>query len=209
VPIELRELIEPASTAVVAMELKRATVGDLATPDHPLAAAARERNLVETVSRVVRAARAAGVRVVHCTAGFRPDGAGSPANAPVLAYGRKHREHLLLGSDEAMPVPELGPEPEDLVSVRTHGVAPFVGTELDPMLRSLGVTTIVLVGNSLNVGIIGACIEAVDFGYRVVVPTDAVVGVPPEYGDLMTEHSLRLLARCTSADEIVDTWSSQ
>lgn len=76
------------------------------------------------------------------------------------------------------------------------------------MLRSLGVTTIVLVGNSLNVGIIGACIEAVDFGYRVVVPADAVVGVPPSYGDLVMEHSLGLLAMRTTTEEVVGVWSA-
>jgi len=209
---ELGELIEPATTALVAMELKRVTVGDLqgsspaGAPGNPLGAVAAQQGTVEKLARLARAARTVGVRVIHCTAAFRPDGAGSPGNAPLLASALRHRARLRLGSPEAEPVRELGPEPEDLVSVRLHGVAPFVGTELDPLLRSLGVRSVVLVGGSVNVGIVGACIEAVDFGYRVVIPRDGVIGVPEDYVDAVFEHTLRLLARVTRVDELIAAW---
>ena len=65
---------------------------------------------------------------------------------------------------------------------RHHGVSPFSGTELDAVLRRLGVRSIVACGVSLNVGILGLTIEAVSLGYRVAVATDAVAGVPVEYG---------------------------
>ena len=152
------------------------------------------------------AARAAGVRVVHCTAAFREDGAGSAANAPILAAAVKHRSRLLLGSPEADPVLELGPDPADLVSVRLHGVAPFVATDLHARLRNLGIANVVLVGGSVNVGIVGAAIEAVDLGYRVVIPRDGVIGHPTEYAELVLEHTLALLARLTTVEEILAIW---
>ena len=37
-------------------------------------------------------------------------------------------------------MPELGPEPDDLVLTRTHGLDPMAGTDLDPVLRNLGIT---------------------------------------------------------------------
>jgi nicotinamidase-related amidase len=103
-------------------------------------------------------------------------------------------------------VRELGPEPEDLVSVRLHGVAPFVGTDLDARLRNLGVRTVVLVGGSVNLGIVGAAVEAVDLGYRVVVPRDGVIGHPTDYTELVLEHTLALLARLTTVDELLAEW---
>lgn len=211
--ITLDELVEPSHTALLAMELKRVTVGDLVgsssegAPGNALAAVAADRDLVPRVAVLARAARAAAVRVVHCTAGYREDGAGSSRNAPILASAYKHRRRLLLGSPEAAPVLELGPEPEDLWSVRTHGVAPFVGTDLDAMLRNLHVRTVVLVGGSVNVGIVGAAVEAVDFGYRVVIPRDGVIGHPVDYADAVIEHSLTLLARITSIDDLIAAWS--
>ena len=211
-PLDLANLVEPATTALLAVELKRVTVGDLqasspaGAPGNPLGAIAAEQRLVPRLAELAHAARAAGVRVVHCTAAFREDGAGSAANAPILAAAVKHRSRLLLGSPEADPVLELGPEPEDLVSVRLHGVAPFVGTGLDATLRNLGIANVVLVGGSVNVGIVGAAIEAVDLGYRVVVPRDGVIGHPAEYTELVLEHTLALLARITTIDQIVAVW---
>jgi nicotinamidase-related amidase len=212
VPPDLASLVEPVTTALLAVELKRVTVGDLqasspdGAPGNPLGAVAAEQHLVPRLAELASTARAAGVRVVHCTAAFRADGAGSGTNAPILANAVKHRSRLLLGSPEAEPVRELGPEPEDLVSVRLHGVAPFVGTGLDPLLRNLGVRTVVLVGGSVNVGIVGAAIEAVDLGYRVVIPRDGVIGHPTAYAELVLEHTLTLLARITTVAELIDTW---
>ena len=211
-PLDLASLADPATTALLAVELKRVTVGDLqasspdGAPGNPLGAVAAEQRLVPRLADLARAARAVGVRVVHCTAAFREDGAGSATNAPILAAAVKHRSRLLLGSPEADPVLELGPEPEDLVSVRLHGVAPFVGTGLDALLRNLGVRNVVLVGGSVNVGILGAAIEAVDLGYRVVIPRDGVIGHPTEYAELVLEHTLALLARITTIDELLAVW---
>ena len=211
-PLDLASLVDPASTALLLVELKRVTVGDLqasspdGAPGNPLGAIAAEQRLVPRLAELAHVARAGGVRVVHCTAAFRADGAGSAANAPILAAAVKHRSRLLLGSPEADPVLELGPEPEDLVSVRVHGVAPFVGTGLDAMLRNLGIVNVVLVGGSVNVGIVGAAIEAVDLGYRVVIPRDGVIGHPTEYAELVLEHTLALLARLTTVDELMEAW---
>ena len=136
------------------MEIQRGVVGDLSSfPD--LAAAAQQVGLVANTARLLSSARAAGVPVVHCTAGFRADRRGSPANAPLIATLLRRPEHLVDGTPAVELVPELGAEPDDLVSHRAHGVSPFTGTALDATLRALGVTTVVATGVSLNLGIVG------------------------------------------------------
>ena len=206
-PVTLRELVEPVATAVLVMEMKRVTVGDLqassapGAPGNPLAAVGEAMGLVPNVARLLDAARRADVRVVHCTAAFRADGA-APAPTPILASAVKHRGRLLLGSPEAEPALELGRSPDDLHSVRLHGVAAFVGTELDAMLRNLDVRNVVLVGGSVNLGIVGTAIEAVDLGYRVVVPRDGVVGHPAEYADAVLVHTMPLVATVTDIDSV-------
>ena len=104
-------------------------------------------------------------------------------------------------------LPELR-GPDDLESVRLHGIAPFIGTSLDPILRSLGTRTIIATGVSLNRGITGMTIEAVDHGYHVVIPTDAVAGYPAEYGKLVLEHTLKNIATLTTVAELTSLWSS-
>ena len=48
---------------------------------------------------------------------------------------------------------------------------------------------------------------AVDLGYQVVVPSDAVVGVPVEYGESVMENTISLLATVVATDDVVDAWS--
>ena len=85
------------------------------------------------------------------------------------------------GSEGATLLPEFGPAPTDVVLSRWHGVGPMGGTDLDAILRNLGVTTIVAVGVSVNIAITNLVMDAVNAGYRVVVPRDAVAGIPTDY----------------------------
>src|SRR5581483_11216661 len=102
-------------------------------------------------------------------------------------------------------LPELY-DPADLESRRYHGFSPFTGTSLDQTLRALGVRTVVALGVSLNLGIPGLCLEAVNLGYRVVVVTDAVAGMPAEYGDAVLANTISLLAARVTADELIGAW---
>lgn len=210
-PVDLAALAAPRHTAVVVSEMKRITVGDLvatntpSAPGAPLAAAGAELGLVDNVAHLLAAARAAGIKVVHATSAFREDGVGSPPNAPLLASALRHRHHLLEGSEAAEPAHEVY-EPGDVWLVRHHGLGPFLATGLDSLLRSLDVTTVVLVGGSVNVGIPAAAIEAVDLGYRVAIPRDAVVGVPVEFVEQAFEHQLRYVAWITAVDDLVAVW---
>jgi nicotinamidase-related amidase len=116
-------------------------------------------------------------------------------------------EHLVEGTPAVELVAELGPAPTDLVSHRGHGVSPFIGTSLDPILRALGVSTVVATGVSVNLGIVGLAVEAVNLGYHVVVVTDAVAGVPRHYADAVLEHTLALVAKLATTDEVVTAFT--
>ncbi|MFC4906367.1 cysteine hydrolase family protein [Actinomadura gamaensis] len=204
-PTDLAELADPARTALLVMEMQRGVAGDLARfPD--LVTICAERGVTASAARVARAARAAGVRVVQCTAAFRPDRAGSHTrNSPFLRALLKDPSHMLEGTGAVEVLPELS-DPSDLESRRYHGFSPFTGTSLDMTLRSLGVGTVVAVGLSLNLGVPGLCLEAVNLGYRVVCVTDAVAGTPAEYGDAVLAHTIPLLAARATADELIRAW---
>lgn len=207
--MDLRELVSREHTAVVLMEMQRGVVGDLAGPLlAPLVDAARGRGIVAALAEVVRAAREVDVPVVHAVVRFRGDGVGTPINTPTLTrLQRSDPDRLREGAADTDVLPELMPRPDDVLSWRRHGMSAFTGTDLDTALRSLGVRTVLLGGVSLNVGVIGTAIEAVNLGYRVAVVRDGVVGVPLEYGDDVLRHSLRALGAQPSAAEIVEAWA--
>lgn len=207
--MDLRELVSREHTAVVLMEMQRGVVGDLAGPLlAPLVDAARGRGIVAALAEVVRAAREVDVPVVHAVVRFRGDGVGTPINTPTLTrLQRSDPDRLREGAADTDVLPELMPRPDDVLSWRRHGMSAFTGTDLDTALRSLGVRTVLLGGVSLNVGVIGTAIEAVNLGYRVAVVRDGVVGVPLEYGDDVLRHSLRALGAQPTAAEIVEAWA--
>jgi nicotinamidase-related amidase len=206
VSVILSELAAPTHTAVLTMEVQRAVVGDLsAIPE--LAEAAARTALIPNIARVLAAARPLHIPVIHCLAAFRADRAGTAVNCALIGSVLRNPEHMLVGSPAAALVPELGPEPGDLVSTRLHGVSPFIGTSLDPWLRSLGIRTVVATGVSVNLGVLGLAIEAVNFGYRVVVPRDTVTGVPADYADAVLANTFPLISTLTTTDDLLDAWA--
>ncbi len=81
------------------------------------------------------------------------------------------------------------------------------GTDLDAVLRNLGVSTVVVVGVSLNIAIPNLVMDAVNAAYRVIVPSDAVAGIPADYGDAVIANTLSLLATITTTDDLLRVWS--
>ncbi|WP_020106407.1 cysteine hydrolase [Nocardia sp. 348MFTsu5.1] len=201
--IDLADLVAPGHTAIVTQELQGAVVG----PDAGLRVLAEEarREALPNIARLLPAARAAGVHVVHCLVQRRPDGLGSNHNAKLFAIGRSE-VGIEPGTPGSALLPDFGPEPTDLTLSRWHGLGPMGGTDLDAILRNLGVTTIVAVGVSLNVAIPNLVMDAVNAAYRVVLPRDAVAGFPAEYGNAIIDNTLSLLATVTTTDDLLRTW---
>ncbi len=188
------------------MEIQRGVVGDLSSfPE--LAAAAEDAGVVPTTAHLLGVARARGVRVVHCTAEFRADRAGTVVNCQLIAAALRNPAHLLAGTPATGLVPPLTVDDGDLVSTRLHGVSPFTGTDLDTWLRNLGVRTVVATGVSVNLGILGLAIEAVNLGYQVVVVRDAVAGIPVDYAAAVLANTLPLISTVVTSRELEDVWS--
>jgi len=188
--------------AVVTMELQRGVMGDLASfPD--LAAAAKSVGVPEHAGELAALARELHIPVVHCTAEFRSDRAGTLTNTPLHTTLLRNPAHLLEETPATELIPELRLSPADIVLPRRHGVSPFTGTDLDATLRNLGVQTLIVTGVSLNIGVLGLSIEGVNLGYHVVIATDAVCGVPLDFGQEILTHSLGLLAILATTAEIL------
>jgi nicotinamidase-related amidase len=199
---DLGELVAPAHTAIVTQECQGAVMG----PDAGLAVLANEarREALPNIERLLPAARDAGVQVVHCLVQRRPDGLGGNHNAKIFAISAD--VVIEPGTSGAELLRELGPAPSDLVLRRSHGIGPMGGTDLDAVLRNLGVTTIVAVGVSVNLAITNLVMDAVNKAYRVVVPRDAVAGIPTDYADAIIDNMLSLLATITTTDDLLRTW---
>jgi nicotinamidase-related amidase len=205
VAIDLAALVDPAHTAVVTQECQKAVLGEHAV--FPQLAEAARGQTVPAIARLVKQARSSGVNVVHCIAAHPPGFVGYNTNARLFGAARKSGVTLAAGTEATEVIDEIGNAPSDITSVRMHGIGPFHGTDLDPLLRNLGIRTIVAVGVSVNIGLTNLVMDAVNASYNVVLPRDAVCGIPAEYSDAVIDNTLSLLATLTMTDDLVEVWS--
>jgi biuret amidohydrolase len=206
--MELAELVAPSHTALLISEMQRGIAGDLAGPVvGALADVVRERDVVGRLRDLAGGARAHGVPVVHATLQYRPGRVGVRINTPLMAVTLRDPEHMLEGTPATEIVPELGPEPGDVVAGRRHGMSAFTGTDLDTILRSLDVRTVVIGGVSLNEAVFGCAIEAVNLGYRVAVLRDGTAGLPEDFAEDMFRHVYNLLGAIPTVDAVLAAWA--
>jgi biuret amidohydrolase len=203
VTVDLRPYLDPRRCAVVVFECQQMVLGPCA-PYAGLADAARV-GMLRHLPGLLDAARSAGAAVVYCTVSGRAGGLGA-AKVPLL-----DRQAASPGSGaepDRSIVPEVAPCDGDVIVDRTHGMSAFHGTELDTCLRALSVETVLPTGVSANIGVIGTAIEAVNHGYRLVIPTDCIAADPPEYGEQMMRFTYRNLGYLTTASAVAETWRS-
>jgi biuret amidohydrolase len=206
--MELVDLVAPSHTALLISEMQRGIIGDLAGPVvGQLAAVVREHDVVGRLSALAAGARTHGVPVVHATMQHRPDRVGMRINTPLMAVSSRNPDHMLVGSPAAEIVPELRPEPGDVVHDRKHGLSPFTGTDLDAILRSLDIQTVVIGGVSRNLAVLGTAIEAANLGYRIAVLRDGTAGVPEPFAEDMLRYVFALLGACPTVDDVLAAWA--
>ncbi len=206
-PIDITPLVNPNHTALLTNEVQSSVFdadGDLA---------ANARRILGNIVRLADAARLADVPVLHAVKHFRRDSLARNRNIVLYqlrgvlpdADSRPEPDSRLQPGCQV--VPELGPDERDLVMTRLHGMGAVHDSGIDPVLRILGVSTVVVVGVSLNVGIPNSVMDLANRGYNVVVPSDAVAGTPMQYQDQIMKHTIRHLARVAPTQAILEAWS--
>ena len=145
--------------------------------------------------------------VIHCTAENLPDRFGTNTNARLFVAARRLGLKNRPSSADVRPVADVF-EAGDLVLPRFHGLSPLTGTHLDSLLRNQGVHSLIVIGVSLNLAVPNLVMDAVNRSYTVVLVSDAVVGVPVEYGREVIRHSLGLVSTVVTSQQLEQAWVS-
>jgi len=127
--------------------------------------------IVPRIAELLNAARELGVPVIHVVDSHVPQ---------VDAEFRLWGPHAVRGSEEARIVPELGPAEGDYV-VEKRRYDGFVYTDLDLLLRELGVDTVIVTGIHTHICVQQTVLGAFYRGYRVIVPVDCVAAATEEW----------------------------
>ncbi len=147
--------------------------------------------VIANTRAVLETARAAGVPVIYFQNGFDPDyveagGPGSPnyhkSNALKTMRARPELQGRLLarGTWDHALVEELAPQPGDIVLSKTR-YSGFFNSQLDSVLRSRGIRTLVFVGIATNVCVESTLRDGFFLEYFGVVLEDATHQAGPEF----------------------------
>ena len=124
------------------------------------------RNLIPAIRREMEKARAEGMPIIYVCDSHVPGDPELNVWPP----------HAMKGTTGAEILPELQPREEDLIVEKTRYDA-FYNTSLESILRSLGVTDMILTGVCTEICIHYTGVGAIQRGFRVHVPEDCVHGL--------------------------------
>lgn len=161
-----------------------------------------QRGTIPKIARLLDHFRGQQLPIFHLPFIFRPGLADVVVNSMLLAISAK-TPRMLPGYPEAEFAPGLEPVDGEYVVTRTANLIAFNQTELDSILRRLGIETVVLTGVSTNVAIAGNTMAATDLGYNVVIPEDCIAGGDPHSHRMIVDHQLRLLATITDSASVI------
>jgi nicotinamidase-related amidase len=209
---ELHELVDPSHTALVVVDMQR----DFCTPgwafDRLGVDISMYPPMIPRLARLIGRARAAGVRVVFVLMTVLP-GRASESPAQIRFNLRLHLashgggepvQYTTEGSEGQAIVDELAPEPGDLV-VKKYRSSGFWGTNLDLLLRSNGIKSVVMTGATTEGCVESTARDAMFNDYYVVIAEDCVASDDPaqhEASMLLMRHRFDI----AKAEEIVAVW---
>jgi nicotinamidase-related amidase len=179
-------VLDRATTALVVIDMQRDFCAPGGYADRAGLDVARLAAPIAAIGRLLGAARAAGVLVVHTREGHRPDLSDCPpaklarsvaAGAPIGARGPLGRL-LVRGEYGHDFIDELRPVAGEVV-VDKPGYGAFHRTDLAEILERLGIATLVLCGVTTEVCVHSTLREAVDRGYACWTVGDACAASDP------------------------------
>jgi nicotinamidase-related amidase len=159
----------------------------------------KERNVLLRTRAVIAKARAAGAPIGYVRIGFSPDYRECPSNSPVFSRARS-AGMFKLGTWGTEIHPDLAPQPGDFDIVK-HRVSPFYGTSLEPILRTHGVTHLVMSGVSTNGVVHSGAREAHDRDYACTVLEDCCAGATTDEHETAL-RSVGRFAAIKNSDEV-------
>jgi nicotinamidase-related amidase len=186
-------MFEIPSTALLVMDFQAGVVeGYSSDPEAVLAA---EVALLD-------AARSAGLRIVYVVPSFRP---GFPEiSARNKPFGSRRAS---ASPGDAAPVsvvhPAVAPQDGDIV-VAKHRIGAFVGTDLDQVLRSNDVHTLVLTGVSTSGVVLSTALMAGDLDYRLLVVEDCCGEVDRELHRVLLAGPIGRQADVVRSPQVVE-----
>jgi len=195
--------VDPATSALLVLHYQNGLVRhDGVFAFSGSAAQVEKHGCLETTAAVLEASRAAGVQVFYVNIEFRPGFPELKKPTYPLIESIQERNAFLRGSWDAAVPEELAPAESDIVVINFDSSA-FSHTDLDGMLRAMGVKQLVLAGIATNWVVESTTRYGAELGYDVTVLRDCCQGFTDELHDFAMEKTLPYYATIATSGEFV------
>ena len=177
--------IDPTTTAVVLIEYQNDFTSEGGALHGAVEGVMTKNGMLSNTAGVVDAARRAGVTVMHAPITFH-EGYNEISSHPYgILKGVVDGNAFVKGTWGAAIVDELAPQEGDIVIEGKRGLDTFASTNLDFILRSKGINTIVL------------------GGYQVITLNDCVAATSIEEHDNALAYDYPMFSRPMSSAEFI------
>lgn len=203
--------LDPATTAVISIDMHQGHLSE--DPECPCPAP-RGRQVIAPIDAFHREARALGVPVIHVRSELRASGVDDLGGTSPSAWRRTFPQHVgeipgasdhaLAGSRWTEFATDV--QPEDEVVTGKKRLSAFYPTDLDFLLRQMGVRAVVLDGIMADCCVLNTAFDASNLGYRVTVLSDLVRGTDEGLERAALGMVSLHLGLVTTADELLTTW---
>jgi nicotinamidase-related amidase len=209
---ELSELVDPAHSALVVVDMQRDFCHPGGAFDRLGVDISMYPPVIPRIARVLAGARRAGVQVIYIQMTVLP---GRKSESPAQIRFNL-RMHLAQTAGDALGytedgsagqeiLPELAPADGDLV-IKKYRSSAFWGTNLDLLLRSNGIKSLIVTGCTTEGCVESTARDALFNDYYVVVVEDCVAS------DDRDQHEASLLLMrhrfdIATAEEVLGVWN--
>lgn len=195
--------LDPATTAVVLIEYQNDFTSEGGVLHGAVSEVMAATGMLAKTVAVVEAARAAGVTVMHAPISFAEGYHEISARPYGILKGVVDGKAFVQGSWGAAIVDALTPQEGDIVVEGKRGLDTFASTNLDFILRSKGITTIVLGGFLTNCCVESTMRTGYENGYRVITLADCVAATSQREHDNAITFDYPMFSLPVTADEVI------
>lgn len=196
-------VLDPKTTALVLIEYQNDFTSEGGVLNGAVSEVMGSTGMLPKTVALVEAARAAGVTVMHAPIAFAEGYYEISSHPYGILKGVVDGKAFVKGSWGAAIVDDLSPRDGDIVIEGKRGLDTFASTNLDFILRSKGITTIVLGGFLTNCCVESTMRTGYENGYKVITLTDCVAATSQEEHDNALRFDFPMFSVPVTADDVI------
>ena len=195
--------LEPKTTAVLLIEYQNEFTTKGGVLHGAVAGVMEETKMLANTVNLVGAARKKGVTIMHAPISFA-EGYGELTSRPYgILKGVVDGKAFIQGSWGAAIVDDLKPVKGDIVIEGKRGLDTFASTNLDFILRSKGIKTLVLGGFLTNCCVESTMRTAYEHGFDVITLTDCVAATSKEEHDNAIKYDFPMFSTPMPSTDVI------